>query len=285
MYLPLSSSTPIFVGGLVRYVVDRFGRKRADRPASELESEMSPGVLLSDRLHCRRHDCRRADRLSQLQRHDRQDSGGRGNIAPRPLRPRRRSTGNARPWPRRNSAPKALRLTADRASDRRDPRTQRIATPPLCPGIEGNDAESSEERALQSAGRCPAVRGRRAALGSGDKASLLFDLNESQLKLPESLPADAMLKIPQEPRRPHHLCVAGCFLVVVGGDGSLNRQRPTTGCRNETRADGFRPYIHGSTAMRAESFSHAAIDASGSRGSRRGWRSTGARWGPCSPTA
>ncbi len=47
MYLPLSSSTPIFVGGMARYIVDRIGRKKSDRAASELESEMSPGMLLS----------------------------------------------------------------------------------------------------------------------------------------------------------------------------------------------------------------------------------------------
>jgi putative OPT family oligopeptide transporter len=47
MYLPLSSSTPIFVGGVVRYIVDRLGRKNSDRQASELESEMNPGMLLS----------------------------------------------------------------------------------------------------------------------------------------------------------------------------------------------------------------------------------------------
>ena len=35
------------------------------------------------------------------------------------------------------------------------------------------------------------------ALGSGDKASLLFDLNENQLKLPERLPSGVLLKIPQ----------------------------------------------------------------------------------------
>ena len=29
MYLPLSSSAPIFVGGVVRYVVERWGRKQA----------------------------------------------------------------------------------------------------------------------------------------------------------------------------------------------------------------------------------------------------------------
>jgi putative OPT family oligopeptide transporter len=47
VYLPLSSSTPIFLGGMVRYVVERFGSKPSDRPASELESEMSSGSLLS----------------------------------------------------------------------------------------------------------------------------------------------------------------------------------------------------------------------------------------------
>jgi putative OPT family oligopeptide transporter len=47
VYLPLSSTTPIFLGGMVRYVVERFGSKQSDRPASELESEMSPGSLLS----------------------------------------------------------------------------------------------------------------------------------------------------------------------------------------------------------------------------------------------
>ena len=47
VYLPLSSTTPIFVGGLTRYVVERIGRKRDEGPASELESEMSPGVLFS----------------------------------------------------------------------------------------------------------------------------------------------------------------------------------------------------------------------------------------------
>ncbi len=47
VYLPLSSSTPILVGGLVRYVVDRRAKKKGDLQASELDSEMSSGVLLS----------------------------------------------------------------------------------------------------------------------------------------------------------------------------------------------------------------------------------------------
>jgi len=41
IYLPLSASTPIFVGGMVRWISDRLARRSA------AESDMSPGVLLS----------------------------------------------------------------------------------------------------------------------------------------------------------------------------------------------------------------------------------------------
>jgi putative OPT family oligopeptide transporter len=49
VYLPLSSSTPILVGGLVRYAADRWGRRSGDpkKPISDTESETSPGSLLS----------------------------------------------------------------------------------------------------------------------------------------------------------------------------------------------------------------------------------------------
>lgn len=41
VYLPLSSSTPIFIGGMVRWFADKAARRSA------AESEMSPGVLVS----------------------------------------------------------------------------------------------------------------------------------------------------------------------------------------------------------------------------------------------
>jgi uncharacterized oligopeptide transporter (OPT) family protein len=47
VYLPLSSTAPIFVGGLVRYVVERTTPRSQGAPASDLESEMSPGALFS----------------------------------------------------------------------------------------------------------------------------------------------------------------------------------------------------------------------------------------------
>ncbi len=43
MYLPLSATTPIFVGGMLRWLADRL----RGRSASEAETETSPGVLLS----------------------------------------------------------------------------------------------------------------------------------------------------------------------------------------------------------------------------------------------
>jgi uncharacterized oligopeptide transporter (OPT) family protein len=52
VYLPLSSSSPIFIGGLIRLMVDRHGRKQASRAhlteAQQVEeSDKSPGVLLA----------------------------------------------------------------------------------------------------------------------------------------------------------------------------------------------------------------------------------------------
>ena len=43
MYLSLASTTPIFIGGVVRLIADRLRGK----PKSEAESETSPGVLLA----------------------------------------------------------------------------------------------------------------------------------------------------------------------------------------------------------------------------------------------
>ncbi len=47
VYLPLSASTPIFTGGMVRLIADRFARGAAGGRRTESESDMSSGVLLS----------------------------------------------------------------------------------------------------------------------------------------------------------------------------------------------------------------------------------------------
>jgi len=52
VYLPLSSSTPLFVGGLIRWLVDRYWEKHPshahlDAEGLAAESDKSPGVLLA----------------------------------------------------------------------------------------------------------------------------------------------------------------------------------------------------------------------------------------------
>jgi putative OPT family oligopeptide transporter len=47
VYLRLSSSAPIFVGGVVRYIVDYFSKKSKEARSDDEATDMSPGVLLS----------------------------------------------------------------------------------------------------------------------------------------------------------------------------------------------------------------------------------------------
>jgi hypothetical protein len=52
VYLPLSSSSPIFIGGMIRWLVDRYLRKKLkDRKLTEdelvAETDKSPGVLMA----------------------------------------------------------------------------------------------------------------------------------------------------------------------------------------------------------------------------------------------
>ncbi len=49
VYLPISASTPIFIGGMVRWAVER-AKKKNNAAASEADSDSSPGVLLSSGL-------------------------------------------------------------------------------------------------------------------------------------------------------------------------------------------------------------------------------------------
>lgn len=49
-YLPLSTSAPIFVGGVVRYLVNRQRTRRAGGTAAEAESDIGPGMLYATGL-------------------------------------------------------------------------------------------------------------------------------------------------------------------------------------------------------------------------------------------
>jgi putative OPT family oligopeptide transporter len=49
-YLPLSTTAPIFVGGVLRAAVDRAGRKPGGKPTSHSEAELGPGNLFATGL-------------------------------------------------------------------------------------------------------------------------------------------------------------------------------------------------------------------------------------------
>jgi putative OPT family oligopeptide transporter len=203
VYLPLSSSTPIFVGGLARYVADRWAARRGNAPRSETESDMSPGVLLSTGYIA---------------------GGAIGGVIIAMLsfsdtipvrlaawQYRRVTVAAETPLPRlyRETALRELGL-------------QRVAKPG--PAEEDRIADFVNEMTEINAQQLPSyVRVRRATvlklpgdktyavradttlgeiaeqvLRSADKAGLLLDLNSPPLHAPESLPAGAVLRVPQK---------------------------------------------------------------------------------------
>ncbi len=50
VYLPLSTSAPIFAGGAVRWLIQRRGAAKSGRKSEEDESESGPGVLYASGL-------------------------------------------------------------------------------------------------------------------------------------------------------------------------------------------------------------------------------------------
>ena len=62
VYLPLSTSTPIFAGGLVRHLIEKAGRRQGGRRNGVGIGDEPRGIAL-DGLYRGRYDRRRVDRL------------------------------------------------------------------------------------------------------------------------------------------------------------------------------------------------------------------------------
>ena len=224
VYLPLSSSAPIFVGGMVRYIVERWGKNR-DRPGlgagigdesrlAAFHRYIAGGTIAGVLIAFLNFSDPIVNSLAVWQ------------YRTAPVAAAASFDGQCRSLAQTELGAKASDK-ADRSPDRRNPRTQRIAASALCSCDEGNDAEV-----------CPGTRRyvvpadaflfevAEESLGSADKASLLFDLNESQLNLPESLPPEASLNIPQTnwPALAAFGLLA-VFLVLVGAAGCSRRRR------------------------------------------------------------
>jgi hypothetical protein len=215
VYLPLSTSAPIFAGGMVRYVVERWTTKRADRPASELESEMSSGSLLSTGyiaggtiagvlIAFLNFSDTTVKTLAVWQ------------YRTTPVKAEASFDGQCRALAEselglNSSAAQIERLTAD-IQELNEPQLRRYVRVP-----KGTTLSLPRSQHFEVPADAYLFEVAQQSLGSSDKASLLFDLNESELKLPAVLPQVAMLKIPQW-NAPALIGFAllAVFLVLVG---------------------------------------------------------------------
>jgi putative OPT family oligopeptide transporter len=199
LYLPLSTSTPILVGGLVRWLVDRRQRARAGRPANEADTDSSPGVLLStgyiaggtiagvvvaflsfnskitsqlSRWQYRELPVSRAAPLEE-QFHDvaKADLGLPENVDKSQVANVEKEAKDIRDL---NSAALPLYATV--------PSHTRLALP------DGTHAVVTKQSLLGDVAK--------DLLGSPGEASRLLDLNSKQLSLPNRLPEGTLLKVP-----------------------------------------------------------------------------------------
>jgi hypothetical protein len=233
VYLPLSSSTPIFVGGLVRYVAERWGRNGKGGARSETESDTSPGVLLSTgyiaggaiagviiaflsfsedipkvlaKWQYSRFPVTREQSLKQAAREVALNELG---LAGRKLP---------------EDQEKEVDELAAQVEELNQPELPRYVPIPKGTVVKLPRNETYTADAPTYLGEIA-----EAKLGSPDKAQLLLDLNADRLKVPENLPVGASLKIPQ--RNLPALAAFGVlvlFLAVVGL-GWLLRSPPAHG--------------------------------------------------------
>jgi putative OPT family oligopeptide transporter len=247
VYLPLSSSTPIFVGGLVRYVAERWARNGKVGARSETESDTSPGVLLSTgyiaggaiagviiaflsfsedipkvlaKWQYRRFPVTHEQPFEQLaQEVARRELG----LTEEKVRQLQEEAGQkdreVRERARKELAP-LEELTAA-VVELNQPELPRYVPIPKGTVVKLPRNETYTAEAPTYLGEIAETR-----LGSPDKAQLLLDLNGGPLKLPENLPAGASLKIPQ--RILPALAAFGVLVVilVLVGLGWLLRSPP-----------------------------------------------------------
>jgi putative OPT family oligopeptide transporter len=231
VYLPLSSSAPIFAGGVVRYLADRWARTPHGQPRSAAESDMSPGVLLATGYiaggaiggiliamlavsggvskylgawQYSRYTATREMPLDELYRQAAASRLGLGSAAAEgPQQDRVREL-----------ADEIGRLNADQI-----PRYVPVEAGAVLK-MPGN--QSQKVAAATTLGEVA-----RQELGSADKAGLLLDLNADRLTPPHTLPVGATLKLPQrETTALAAFAVLAVVLILVGA-GWLFTAQPT----------------------------------------------------------
>jgi putative OPT family oligopeptide transporter len=246
VYLPLESSTPIFLGGAVRYLSDLAQRRRG-AALSESESEMSPGSLLSTGYIA---GASIAGVIYAF-------VAANPDISDWMARWQYRTTAVAQALPPKQAIDEAARAelglgagnTLGQRQDEVDDMAGEFAEIneselpkyiPLKPdeklkvtqGTKVFDAQGAHRLEKDEDIPVPAgvsTLGDYAAkvLGSPDKAATLFDNNKDRLKLPDNLPAGAQLRVPQ--RDLTALIAAGAMVLflLMAGLGVFLKTPPT----------------------------------------------------------
>jgi len=215
VYLPLSSSAPIFVGGMVRYIVERWGKPQDSPAASELESEMSPGSLLSTgyiaggTIAC--------VLIAFLNFNDSIiNSLAVWQYRTTPVAASASFDGQCRELAQQELGPRA----SDKAMDRMTAEIRELnesQLPRYARVMKGATLKLPKEKEYVVPADAFLFEVAEQSVGSADKASLLFDLNDGQLKLPKFLPPEASLKIRQwKGRALVAFGLLAVFLILVG---------------------------------------------------------------------
>jgi len=221
VYLPLSTTSPVFAGGLVRYAANRWARSQPGQSPSEAESDTSPGVLLSTgyiaggtlagvliaflnfseeipkKLNIWQYSNYQLSQEQPLDDAYREAAAYDLGLASKELTSEQE----------KDVKELAGEITA--LNEGLAPQYATVAerTVLKLPGNKTHQAEQSEFLRHYA----------DQLLGSADKATLIFDLNEDQLKPPTTLPAGTKMKLPQH-NAPALLlfAVLMVFLTLVG---------------------------------------------------------------------
>jgi putative OPT family oligopeptide transporter len=198
VYLPLSTSAPIFVGGLVRYVVEKLTRRKGAGEASELESEMSSGVLFSTGYIAGGTLAGVIIAFLSFPYFSRvNESLGAWQYSRAPVAVAATFSDQCYALATKELGEKAPEKDKHRlAAEIFELNSQLLRRyAPLPAGIVLNLPGDKTER-VQS--NTTLGEFAKAVLGSEDQATSLFELNTDRLRLAESLPPGTEVKLPQE---------------------------------------------------------------------------------------
>jgi putative OPT family oligopeptide transporter len=246
VYLPMSSSMPIFVGGLVRFVADRFGRTSTGKKRTEAESDMSPGVLLSTGyiaggaiagvlIAFLSFSNTIPDMLARYQNREAAVAGGKpfnaqlDEIAAHEL-------GDSTPEQIKNDQAEIEKLRWEMIDINRGTLAQyatvRAGTNLKLPGDKQFRVQRDETLGAVA----------KEVFGDETEAKQLLELNEGVAPPPDSLPAETRVKVPQHtlPALVAFGILALCLLLV--GLGCLMRSdRGASGDKPRTKPDRLNP--------------------------------------------